>query len=407
MKFFLYTLFLLNLACASIGANAAEFQVLLGIDPSDEASLREQMLGEPLGPSFSTALQNKVQVKQTDNLTDVMRATRTQENDVIIGPPHITASAVSHGYQLLARNVRSARFVLIARNEVGRLENLKGKRLYLTQQDSARSYLAKGLLREIDFNIKGFQKVTYGRTSGAGLLALEINTSDITVAEETEAKQWIQAHPQVAAILKTTREVPAGMAIVVKKTMLPAERKALLSWVNSPAANRAGLGRLQEATAADREQYNYIAALGILTPVTLPGVTLVNAQQVDEMMRKGAVAVDTRTLKEYENEHITGAIHAPYVERSLKETDFDAALDDYSAIVSLPRDKPLIFLCNGPECWKSYKASKIAIAKGLTQVHWFRGGVPEWREKAMALVGSSKQTSAVDPALLSRSNGKK
>ncbi len=125
------------------------------------------------------------------------------------------------------------------------------------------------------------------------------------------------------------------------------------------------------------------------------------------MMHKGAVAVDTRTLKEYENEHIAGAIHAPYVERSLKETDFDAALDDYSAIVSLPRDKPLIFLCNGPECWKSYKASKIAIAKGLTQVHWFRGGVPEWREKAMALVSSSKQTSAVDPALLSRSSGKK
>ena len=44
----------------------------------------------------------------------------------------------------------------------------------------------------------------------------------------------------------------------------------------------------------------------------------------------------------------------------------------------LAKDKPIIFLCNGPECWKSYKASRAAIAAGYKHVYWFRGGMPEW-----------------------------
>ena len=41
-------------------------------------------------------------------------------------------------------------------------------------------------------------------------------------------------------------------------------------------------------------------------------------------------------------------------------------------------DKPTIFSCNGAECWKSYKASKVAMAQGFKTVYWFRGGLPEW-----------------------------
>ena len=398
MNFLHGATFALCLASFSAIAEDAPYRVLLGVDPSDEAGVQEQSLGAPLAPSMSAAMQTRVQVKQTTNLTDVMRATRTEENDIVIGPPHVTASAISHGYQLLARNVRTARFVLVARSEIGQISDMAGKRLYLTQQDSARAYLAKGMLREGGFYLNGFQKVTYARTSGAGLLALESNLSDVTVAEEGEAKRWMDLHPGVGKILKTTREVPAGMAIVVKKTMQPAERKLLMTWVNSAVANSAGLGRLQEVSSSDKEQYNYIAALGILTPAALPGATRVTAQQVDALMHKGALIVDTRTLKEFKSEHIVGAMHAPYVEKSLKDTEFDATQDDYSAIVSLPHDKPLVFLCNGPECWKSYKASKIALANGMTQVYWFRGGVPEWREKSMALAGTSKLDGAVETA---------
>jgi 3-mercaptopyruvate sulfurtransferase SseA len=38
----------------------------------------------------------------------------------------------------------------------------------------------------------------------------------------------------------------------------------------------------------------------------------------------------------------------------------------------------VIFQCNGPECWKSYKAARVALSKGFKSVYWFRGGYPEW-----------------------------
>ena len=279
MKFLPYAVLLLTLASTSVAtAQDPSYRVLLGIDPSDDVGQQEQLLGEPLAPSLSSALENYVQVKQTTNLTDVMRATYTEENDIVIGPPHITASAINHGYQLMARNIRNARFVLIARSGVAHIEDMNGKRLYLTQQDSTRAYLAKGMLREANFNITKFRKITYGKTSGAGLLALQSNLCDVTVAEESEATRWMESHPGIATILKISREVPAGMAIAVKKNMAPAERKALLAWVDSPAARSAGLGRLQAASAIDKELYNYIAALDIATPVALPSAAPVNAQ---------------------------------------------------------------------------------------------------------------------------------
>ena len=44
----------------------------------------------------------------------------------------------------------------------------------------------------------------------------------------------------------------------------------------------------------------------------------------------------------------------------------------------LDKTKPVIFACNGAECWKSYKAAKVAAAKGFKSVYWLRGGLPEW-----------------------------
>ena len=41
--------------------------------------------------------------------------------------------------------------------------------------------------------------------------------ADVTVADETQAKEWITQHPGQARILKTTRPVPGGMNMVVRK----------------------------------------------------------------------------------------------------------------------------------------------------------------------------------------------
>ena len=45
----------------------------------------------------------------------------------------------------------------------------------------------------------------------------------------------------------------------------------------------------------------------------------------------------------------------------------------------------LVFGCNGPECWKSFKASRAALKAGYTQVYWFRTGFPAWRASGRAV----------------------
>jgi len=96
--------------------------------------------------------------------------------------------------------------------------------------------------------------------------------------------------------------------------------------------------------------------------------------------------VDVRIEREYQEKHIKGAISLPYGEKSKKEVGFDAALDTFRLTDAVKdRNAPLIFACNGEECWKSYKASVWAQKEGYKNVYWFRGGFPEWKGKNLPL----------------------
>src|SRR5664279_2560940 len=370
-------------------AAAAEIHVLLGVDPAD--STNDVLLSASLGPaqSLTRATGSKTTIAQTSTMADVMRASRTVENEIIIAPAHVTASAILHAYQLLATSGQEQVYVLVAKNDIDKVDKLAGKRLYLPQQDSLRSYVAKGLLTESGIKLGQFAKVTYGNTSGGGLVALSFDIADVTVADEVQAKEWIAGHPGQARILKTTRPVPGGMSMVVRKDFCATECGRLADWVNSPDGAIPGIGRFRMATADAGRQFTYVASLGITTPDALKGATRVSAEEVAELAKQGVAIVDTRTQKEFDNEHIRGAVLASYVEKSLKEIDFDVAKDDFSALKTVPKDKPAVFLCNGPECWKSYKASRAAVAAGYTKVYWFRGGMPEWREKHLPVDGSA------------------
>ena len=56
-------------------------------------------------------------------------------------------------------------------------------------------------------------------------------------------------------------------------------------------------------------------------------------------------------------------------------------------VTTLDKAKPVIFACNGAECWKSYKAAKVATTKGFQSVYWLRGGLPEWDETGLPTEG--------------------
>jgi len=372
------------------GAQAAtEVRVLLAIDPADAGG--NVLPSAAIAPSQSltrvTGL--RTTITQTSSMAEVMRASRTVENEVIIAPAHVTASAILHAYQLLATSGQEQVYALVAKRGIDAVDKLSGKRLYLPQEDSLRSYVAKGLLAEAGVKLAQFAKVTYGSTSGGCLVALGLGMADVTIADEAQAKEWIAAHPGQGRILKTTRPVPGGMSMVVRKDFCAIDCARLSDWVSSAEGSIPGVGKLRLASADGGRQFTYVASLGITTPDTLKGATRVSAEEVAELARQNATVVDTRSQKEYDSEHVRGAILASYLEKSLKEVDFDASKDDFSALKTVPKDKPVIFFCNGPECWKSYKASRAAVAAGYPKVYWFRGGMPEWREKRLPVDGTA------------------
>jgi len=118
------------------------------------------------------------------------------------------------------------------------------------------------------------------------------------------------------------------------------------------------------------------------TPANLGGVTVVTAEQAKKLVDAGTPIIDARVANEYAESHIKGAKSVPYREKSAKAPNFDPKEDSFD-LAKLPADKDaaLIFYCNAGECWKSYKASKVALDAGYKKIHWLRGGIPEWKSK--------------------------
>jgi len=120
------------------------------------------------------------------------------------------------------------------------------------------------------------------------------------------------------------------------------------------------------------------------TPAELAGVKLVGAEEVAKAQSAGAVIIDSRVASEYAEGHIKGAINVPYREKSEKAVNFDAAQDEFN-LAKLPADKAaaVVVYCNGPECWKSFKGSTVAMKGGYTNVLWYREGFPQWKSKGL------------------------
>jgi rhodanese-related sulfurtransferase len=127
------------------------------------------------------------------------------------------------------------------------------------------------------------------------------------------------------------------------------------------------------------------------TPTQLAGVGVVDAEGVETLAREGARIVDTRALHDFLAGHLPGASHVDYKERSERSPSFDANEDQVSAFLLrlgkfAVKSRPVVFYCNGPSCWKSYKAAFAALGAGYRPVYWFRGGLGEWRQSGRPLV---------------------
>jgi rhodanese-related sulfurtransferase len=327
-------------------------------------------------------LKQTVTVATSEDLTDVMRATRSGGYDVFIAPAQVAASALAHGYELIGSTDPNEQYVLVGRASLASAADARLGRIYLPQQDSIYTYMARGLLTAHGLSLRDLRSVEYARYPVAGLTAINLNLSDATVVRREDWEVWQQENPSAAKVLASSSSVPGGLSVAVKKDLPADVRSKLAKWFAAPPE---ACGLKPTAHLAALKEYQAVAQLGTFTPAQLPGATVVTASQAQQLITKGAVVVDTRNEKEYGSKHIPGAVFVPYHEKSLKDVVYESSLDDFTAVSRLDAAKPTIFHCNGPECWKSYKASRAALARGFKQVYWFRGGLPEWEAAGLPL----------------------
>lgn len=118
-----------------------------------------------------------------------------------------------------------------------------------------------------------------------------------------------------------------------------------------------------------------------VVPKEIGGGKIISVTQLKKLSNEGIRVFDVRNRLDYKDGHIPGAVHLPYKERSAKKAAFKIELDQFD-LLALPKEKEarIIFYCNGERCWKSYKASTVAINAGYRNVLWFRDGFPKWRD---------------------------
>ncbi len=372
---------LLLLLSVSAAPAWADLSAVVAIEPtSRKDGLMLSRVG--LENQLAKLVGQNVNVVTTEDLTDAMRATRSGGYDVFIAPAQVAASALAHGYELVGSTEPSEQYVMVGRPELGSTGEMRKGRIYLPQQDSIYTYLARGMLNASGLSFKDLRTVEYARYPQAGLTALSMGVSDATVIRRKEWDAWARDNPGAARVLATSGSVPGGFSVAVKKDLPPDVRVKVARWF---ATSAPACGMKPVAQRSELAEYKAVAQLGTFTPKSLPGAKVVTAGEVQQLMLQGAVVVDTRNEKEFKQKHIPGAQFVPYHEKSLKDVAYEGKLDDFSGLEKLDAAKPTVFHCNGPECWKSYKASRAAIDKGFKQVYWFRGGMPEWESNGMQL----------------------
>lgn len=379
------------LAFLAMPARAADLVLNVTLDYDQEQNhVAARAAFNELAELLGAAAQTRVRLELTQNAERVGEHIRTQSYDLLLAPAQLIGLSMRHGYQPVARSEQGERIVLLARTGSG-IQNFtqtKGKVLVLPHRESLVSYLARG-----EFNALGlspashFERVVYVNGYEAALYSMEIGQADVVAVKASNATAWLKSNPG-ARIIKTFTEVPlAGLAVSGK--LAPALRdrlRAAMTKLDKRLEQRlaaVGFGAMDPADAVD---FEYVSTRGFFTPEVLPGVSIVGARQVAELMAKGVPLFDVRPAAHYREGHIPKSVHVPYAMNSAKETDYDDSVDKFD-LSKLPKDKnaPMIFQCNGAECWYSYKAARYMVKRGFKRIYWFRTGLPDWKASGYSI----------------------
>jgi rhodanese-related sulfurtransferase len=117
------------------------------------------------------------------------------------------------------------------------------------------------------------------------------------------------------------------------------------------------------------------------------GAKYISVADAKKAQDAGALILDTRKSSEVSEQRIKGAIRALYKEKGGNKNrigKFDSTGENLT-MDNIPANKAtqLITYCNGPHCWRSFKAAVTLTNAGYKNVHWMRDGIPAWKEAGL------------------------
>ena len=116
------------------------------------------------------------------------------------------------------------------------------------------------------------------------------------------------------------------------------------------------------------------------TPRQVPGAKTIGTSALRDSLQAQPQPLLFDVLGGEVHASLPGAIWLPGAGRGQSFTDTVQArfAQTLSALTKDDRKRPLVFFCQGPECWLSYNAALRAVALGYEVVYWYRGGIEAW-----------------------------
>lgn len=113
------------------------------------------------------------------------------------------------------------------------------------------------------------------------------------------------------------------------------------------------------------------------------GAKYISVADAKKAQDAGALLLDARKSSEVSEEKIKGAIRALYKEKGGNKNRKGKFSQNGEKLTmkNIPSNKSakLITYCNGPHCWRSFKAAVTLTNMGYKNVYWMRDGIPAWK----------------------------
>ena len=124
------------------------------------------------------------------------------------------------------------------------------------------------------------------------------------------------------------------------------------------------------------------------TPGEVPGAKTIRTNMLRDSLQADPQPLLFDVLGGDVHASLPGAIWLPGAGRGQSFTDTVQAriAQTLQVLTKGDRKRPLVFFCQGPQCWLSYNAALRAVALGYETVYWYRGGIEAWAEAGGDLV---------------------